>query len=91
MWSILILIVLLVWSVIVVVQKVLPKSTAQLRRAVAQRYCVNHPRLLSWLMPKSATGCAGGCDCPANSDSSSKTQHHEAVQKPIATQPVQWR
>lgn len=70
MWTAIMLTVLLLWSVLVVAQKLLPKTAAQWRLKLATQYLTGLPSLANWLKPTANSGCGGGCDCPANTKNS---------------------
>lgn len=67
------------WSLFVIIQKLLPQLSRSLRQALANHLKPQHPRLAAWFdaPPPSASGCAVGChDCRPNCQTE---------------KPVQWR
>ena len=91
MFTALILSVLLLWSVVVVAGKIMPKTTARCRKYLATLSQPRFPSLSNWLQPNVKTGCGGGCDCPVSSDSSSSPQKDASAPTTQVKQPVQWR
>ncbi|ENX16870.1 hypothetical protein F895_01328 [Acinetobacter sp. CIP 64.2] len=83
MFEYLIVAVLVLWSAVVVFKKVFPQTASSVFLALSnlcQR--LGWQRLATWLKPKMAVGCGGGCGCSTD---------EAETKKPETIQTVKWR
>jgi len=85
MLSLIVLLLLLLWSVWVVLQHVLPKQMSALRLILAWHSAAQWPRLAAWLQPKAPKGCAGGCNCPVAKTNTNSNNNKNGSDKRIQT------